>query len=109
MLSTGQDDAFDKIRIYRDWTFGRYAATRQPQKTDLPNHRLEPDTSTLALVLNELRRSSEAKGRLLKALCKRCGGIDDYDVRAEGGTVQVFFQEGSNVIPATRLSDGTLM
>ncbi len=26
----------------------------------------------------------------------------------EGGTVQVFFQEGRNTIPATRLSDGAL-
>jgi predicted ATPase len=92
MLSTGQDNEFDKIRIYRDWTFDRCAATRQPQKTYLPNHRLEPDTSNLALVLNKLRRSYEAKGRLLKALRKLCDGIDDYAVHIEGGTVQVFFQ-----------------
>ncbi|MDR2668382.1 MAG: AAA family ATPase [Desulfovibrio sp.] len=101
-------EEFDKIRIYRDWTFGRYAATRQPQKTDLPNHWLEPDASNIALVLNKLRRDYEAKGRLLDALRKLYDGIDDYDVRVEGGTVQVFFQEGRNVIPATRLSDGTL-
>jgi predicted ATPase len=101
-------DEFDKIRIYRDWTFGRYAATRQPQKADLPNHWLEPDASNIALVLNKLRRDYEAKGRLLEALRKLYDGIDDYDVRIEGGTVQVFFQEGRNVIPATRLSDGTL-
>jgi predicted ATPase len=101
-------DEFDKIRIYRDWTFGRYAATRQPQKTDLPNDWLEPDASNIALVLNKLRRDYEAKGRLLEALRKLYDGIDDYDVRIEGATVQVFFQEGRNVIPATRLSDGTL-
>ena len=35
-------------------------------------------------------------------------GIDDFDVQIEGGTVQVFFHEGPNPIPATRLSDGTL-
>ncbi|HQX54044.1 MAG TPA: AAA family ATPase, partial [Planctomycetaceae bacterium] len=35
-------------------------------------------------------------------------GIQDFDVIIEGGTVQVFFTEGDFVIPATRLSDGTL-
>jgi predicted ATPase len=35
-------------------------------------------------------------------------GIHDFDVLVEGGTVQVFFTEGDFVIPATRLSDGTL-
>lgn len=101
-------DEFDKIRLYRDWTFGRYAATRQPQKTDLPNHWLEPDASNIALVLNRLRQDYEAKSRLLDAIRKLYNGIEDYDVRVEGGTVQVFFQEGRNAIPATRLSDGTL-
>jgi predicted ATPase len=101
-------DEFDKIRLYRDWTFGRHAATRRPQKTDLPNHWLEPDASNIALVLNRLRQNYEAKGRLLENLRKLYRDIEDYDVRVEGGTVQVFFQEGRNAIPATRLSDGTL-
>jgi len=101
-------DEFGKIRLYRDWTFGRYAATRQPQKTDLPNDWLEPDASNIALVLNKLRQNYEAKSCLLKAVRKLYSGIEDYDVRVEGGTVQVFFQEGRNAIPATRLSDGTL-
>lgn len=35
-------------------------------------------------------------------------GIDDFDVQIEGGTVQVFFHEGQYIVPATRLSDGTL-
>jgi len=34
--------------------------------------------------------------------------LTDFDVIIEGGTVQVFLQEGSITIPATRLSDGTL-
>jgi predicted ATPase len=101
-------DEFDKIRLYRDWTFGRYAMIRQPQKADLPNHWLEPDASNIALVLNRLRQNYEAKGRLLEAIRKLYSGIEDYDVHVEGGTVQVFFQEGRNAIPASRLSDGTL-
>jgi predicted ATPase len=101
-------ELFERIQLYRDWTFGRYSAMRQPQKTDLPNEWLEPDASNLALVLNRLRRDYDAKEKLLTALQKLYSGIEDYDVRVEGGTVQVFFQEGRNLIPATRLSDGTL-
>ena len=35
-------------------------------------------------------------------------GLTDFEVVAEGGTVQVFFTEGEFSISATRLSDGTL-
>ena len=97
-----------KIRLYREWSFGRYTAPRLPQKADLPNDTLEADCSNLGLVLNRLRRDSTVKAKLLKALQALYEGIDDYDVQIEGGTVQVFFHEGTRSIPATRLSDGTL-
>ena len=97
-----------KIRLYREWSFGRYTPPRLPQKADLPNEHLEPDGSNLGLVLNRLRRDPAVKKRLLDALRALYEGIDDYDVQIEGGTVQVFFQEGLVTIPATRLSDGTL-
>ncbi|MFN0304952.1 MAG: AAA family ATPase [Burkholderiales bacterium] len=99
---------FGKIRLYREWSFGRYTAPRMPQKADLPNDTLEADCSNLGLVLNRLRRDSTVKARLLNALQALYEGIDDYDIQIEGGTVQVFFHEGSRTIPATRLSDGTL-
>ena len=35
-------------------------------------------------------------------------GIDDFDVRINGGYVQPFLHEGERLIPASRLSDGTL-
>ena len=97
-----------KIRLYREWSFGRYTLPRLPQKADLPNEHLEPDCSNLGLVLNRLRRDPAVKRRLLTALQALYDGIDDYDVQIEGGTVQVFFHEGRIPIPATRLSDGTL-
>ncbi len=97
-----------RIRLYREWSFGRYTAPRLPQKVDLPNDMLESDASNLGLVLNRLRRDPMVKLRLLKALRALYEGIDDYDVQIEGGTVQVFFHEGSYTVPATRLSDGTL-
>ena len=101
-------EQMERIRLYREWTFGRRAAVRRPQKTDLPNSMLEPDGENLGLVLNRLRRTPSVKQRLLKELRALYAGIDDYDVAVEGGTVQVFFQEGRKNIPATRLSDGTL-
>lgn len=99
---------FGNIKLYREWSFGRYTVPRLPQKADLPNDVLEPDASNLGMVLNRLRREPSVKNRLLKALRALYDGIDDYDVHIEGGTVQVFFQEGRFTVPATRLSDGTL-
>lgn len=101
-------NTFSRIRLYREWSFGRYTAPRLPQKIDLPNEYLEPDGRNLGLVLNRLRREPPVKRRLLEALRVMYDGIDDFDVQIEGGTVQVFFHEGRHTIPATRLSDGTL-
>ncbi len=101
-------NSFAKIKLYREWSFGRFTTPRMPQKTELPNEMLEADSSNLGLVLNRLRREPEVKKRLLTALQALYEGIDDYDVQIEGGTVQVFFHEGPFTVPATRLSDGTL-
>jgi predicted ATPase len=101
-------EIFPKIRLYREWSFGRHSAPRVAQKTDLPNDLLESDASNLGLVLNRLRRDPTVKTRLLEALRKLYEGIDDYDVQIEGGTVQVFFHERGITVPATRLSDGAL-
>ncbi len=101
-------NAFSKMRLYREWSFGRYTIPRLPQKADLPNEHLEPGASNLGLVLNRLRREPTVKKRLLDALRALYDGIDDFDVQIEGGTVQVFFHEGRYTVPATRLSDGTL-
>lgn len=99
---------YSRFRLYREWSFGRYTAPRQPQKADQPNEFLEPDGANLGLVLNRLRRELDVKRSLLENLRELYDGIDDYDVSVEGGTVQVFFQESGFIIPATRLSDGTL-
>ena len=97
-----------RIRLYREWSFGRCVLPRIPQRADLPNEHLEPDASNLGLVLNRLRRDPQVKQKLLRALRALYDGIDDFDVQMEGGTVQVYLQEGRFVVPAMRLSDGTL-
>lgn len=101
-------NTFAKMRLYREWTFGRYTIPGLPQKADLPNEHLEPDASNLGLVLNRLRREPVVKKKLIESLRILYEGIDDFDVQVEGGTVQVFFHEGHYTVPATRLSDGTL-
>jgi predicted ATPase len=99
---------YENIRIYREWTFGRNAVFREPQKADMRNDRLEEDFSNLGLFLNKLRRIPAAKRAIISALEDLYEGLSDFDVSIEGGTVQVFFTEGDFTIPATRLSDGTL-
>jgi predicted ATPase len=99
---------FDSFRLYREWSFGRYTAPRLPQPADLPNDFLLEDASNLGLVLNRLGKDASTKRALLEHLKKFYEGIDDIDLIVEGGTVQIFLQEGNYNIPATRLSDGTL-
>ncbi|MCI0681520.1 MAG: AAA family ATPase [Gemmataceae bacterium] len=99
---------YERVRLYREWTFGRSAIFREPQKADMRSDRLEEDFSNLGLFLNRLRRHSKAKAALLNGLRDLYDGLTDFDISIEGGTVQVFFTEGDFTIPATRLSDGSL-
>lgn len=101
-------ETLSRIRIYREWSLGRDSPLRLPQKADLPNDFLQEDGKNLALVLNRFQGEPAVKRRLLDALSKFYEGITDFYVNIEGSTVQLFLQEGDMVIPATRLSDGTL-
>jgi predicted ATPase len=101
-------ETYPKIRLYREWAFGRNTVFRVPQRADMRNAQLEEDFSNLGLVLNRLRRTPRTKAALLSHLKDLYEGLTDYDVSVEGGTVQVFFTEGDFTIPATRLSDGSL-
>ncbi len=101
-------EQFGRIRIYREWTFGRKAELRLPQAADAPNDFLSEDCLNLGLVLNQLRRKPAVKKQILKYLADFYEGVDDFDISVEGGTVQLFLQEGDYTIPATRLSDGTI-
>ena len=100
--------AFGGIRIYRDWSFGRNAPTRLPQRPDLPNKRVEENASNLGLVLNDLQMHPDSKKKFLGFLCNFYEGISDFRVHIEGNMIQVFLEEVDITVPATRLSDGTL-
>jgi predicted ATPase len=100
--------SYGRIRIYKEWAFGRHTVFREPQKADMRNDQLQEDFSNLGLFLNRLRGKPKAKSFILQALRDLYEGVSDFDVSVESGSVQVFFTEGDFTIPATRLSDGTL-
>ncbi len=100
---------YRRVRLYREWHFGRSTPPRRPQQADLPNDFLLEDASNLSLILNQL----EFKGQrepLIKFLKAIHPGFEDLTTKIDGGTVQVYFREKNlrRPIPATRLSDGTI-
>ncbi len=101
-------ETFNRMRLYRESSFGRHTPPRQPQPADLPNDFLLEDGRNLGLVLNRLKREPKVKDRILETMHQLYEGVIDLDISLEGGTVQVFAQEGNIMVPATRLSDGTL-
>lgn len=97
---------YEAIRLYRDWTFGVRSVARIRQNNDVPTDFLEPDSGNLAAVLAEFGPPS--KRELMKALGALFQDIDDVSVKPVGGGLQVFVQQYDKLIPASRLSDGTL-
>lgn len=99
---------YNKINIYKDWTFGRRSGASKSQPSDLPNANLSEDFNNLALVLNRFRLQPPVRSRMLEAMADFMDGVTGYEVSTQGGTVQLFLEEGKFMIPATRLSDGTM-
>ena len=99
---------FAAIRTFREWSFGRYAALRRPQPADLPEDGLLPDSSNLALLLNQIEHHDVATfNSLLRRFLPR---FERMSTRVSGGNVQFYLHQPglSTAIPATRLSDGTI-
>ena len=98
---------YQAIRLYRDWSFGPSTELRQPASAHDPADFLNERGTNLALVLSHLQ--GEDKKQLVKALQKLFDGVVDVTYSVAGGTVSLFLEETDNrIIPATRLSDGTL-
>ena len=100
-------EQYERIRLYRNWSFGPAAQLRRDQSThdrsDFPNE----GGANLALVLSHFR--GEHKRKFVAALQELFDGIVDVNCPVTGGTVSLFLEErGGRQIPASRLSDGTL-
>ena len=97
------------FHTFREWSFGRYVALRQPQPADLPEDRLLADSRNLALVLNQIEHhhGGERLNDLMRRFYPR---FERLSTRISGGTVQFYLHEQGfrAPIPATRLSDGTI-
>ncbi len=100
---------FGQIQMLRDWTIGRYTAPRKAQPADLPEDRLLPDCSNLALILNKIEHSQVSLefNKLLKRFFPR---FERMSTKVSGGAIQFYLHEAdfSSPVPATRLSDGTI-
>lgn len=102
-------DHFSKIAIYQDWTFGGRSRARLAQGADMPSDFLLPDASNLALVVNQLTQRSQMRDKLLSYLKRFYEAAQHITTTIEGGSVQLYIEEvGGRLVPATRLSDGTL-
>ncbi len=101
---------FSFMRFYREWSVGRNAPARLPQKPDLLQDYLLEDASNLSLVLSDLLNRPDIKGRILDRLRDFYPSFQDVVLNVGGGTVQIFFHEKGlrQAVPATRLSDGSL-
>lgn len=101
---------FSKISLYRQWQMGRHSEPRNPQPADLPIHPLEENASNLGLFLNNLKKQIGHRA-IIENLKKFYDSADEINVDIYGNTVQIFIREETleqPIIPATRLSDGTL-
>jgi predicted ATPase len=102
-------DAFGSIALFQEWNFGKRAPARIAQPTDLPSEFLLPDASNLALVLHDLGQTSGRRDELISFLRRFYEPARFISTKIQGGTIQLFIEEeGGRLIPATRLSDGTL-
>lgn len=100
-------DQYERIHLYRNWSFGPGAPLRREQSTHGRSDFLSDGGENLALVLSKIR--NRIKPELLDSLHKLYEGIDDISFSIDGGNVLLFLVErGGREIPATRLSDGTL-
>ena len=100
-------EQYERIRLYRNWSFGPAAELRRNQSTHDSSDFLNEGGANLALVLSHFQ--GENKRKLVAALQELFDGIVDVNCPVTGGTVSLFLEEwGGRQIPASRLSDGTL-
>jgi predicted ATPase len=103
-------ETLPQIKIYTDWSKGRYAAFRQAQPTDLSGDFLQEDFANLPHVINRLdSQEPEAMAEIATYFGRFYEGFEGLKTSVEASTIRLLLKErGLYPIPATRLSDGTL-
>lgn len=100
---------YNDIAMYREWLFGRKDTPfRRSAPPDLSAHALDEDFTNLPHFLNEIITSPSVKNKLKESLQDLYEGLTDFGVKIKGGSIQVYFNEDEHVIPATRLSEGSV-
>ncbi len=100
-------ERYERIQLYRSWSFGPAASLRLAQSAHARSDFLADGGENLALVLSNIR--PKVKSDFVASLQKLYEGIEDFRLTVDGGSVLLFLEEaGGREIPATRLSDGTL-
>jgi predicted ATPase len=100
-------ERYERISLYRNWSFGPLAPLRREQSAHGRSDVLRDGGENLPLVLSGIR--SRVKKDLIESLRMFYEGIEDIQLTVGGGNVLLFLVEsGGREIPATRLSDGTL-
>ena len=100
-------EQYERIRLYRDWTFGPSAPIRQEQSAHKSSDFLNSNGDNLALVLSKIR--PRIRNEFIQSLKHLFDGIVDIHLTVDGGNVLLFLEESDyREIPVTRLSDGTL-
>ncbi|MBF0587676.1 MAG: AAA family ATPase [Magnetococcales bacterium] len=102
-------ESYQSMRIYREWSIGRFTAPRLFQDSTSRSSGLNEDYANLGLVLKRLKKDYDTRNKISSYLNKFNGDIRDFDIDIDGsGKIQIYLVEKHSTIPATRLSDGTL-
>ncbi len=101
-------DLLRRIAIYRSWHFGPESTLRASCRADVRTDTLSEEFDNLPARLAVLKRDPAVKRRLLERLADLAPGYDDIEVVPEGGMLQLYLSESGRMVPARRLSDGTL-
>lgn len=98
-----------EIRLFREWRLGPGNPTRGAQDTTLPSDFLLEDASNFVRMVDRLRFNRKDRDDIHRHLKKFCHHMGEVTTKMDVGTASVYVQEWDDrMIPATRLSDGTL-
>jgi len=100
-------EQYERIRLYRDWTFGPSAPLRRLQSSHGRSDILNDGADNLTLVLSNILPRTES--RLVDALRQLYEGVDGIYLTVRDGNLLLSLKEsGGRLVTTARLSDGTL-